>query len=115
MRGPFLEKESNMITAIVRFPLPEGLTQNDARAMFEGAAPKYQNLPGLTRKYFLFGEDGKGGGVYLWESREAADQLYSEEWKTMIEDKFGRAPEIIFYETPVVVDNLIGEVITAAA
>jgi len=104
-----------MITVIVRFPLPQGITLNDARAMFEASAPKYQGYPGLIRKYFLFGTDGKGGGVYLWESREAADQLYSEDWKKMIEGKFGSAPEILFYETPVVIDNISNEVITEAA
>ncbi len=104
-----------MITAIVRFPLPQEITLNDARAMFEGSAPRYQGFPGLIRKYYLFGADGQGGGVYLWESREAADQLYSEEWKKMIEDKFGCAPEILFYDTPVVIDNINNEVITKAA
>lgn len=94
-----------MITAIVRFPLPKGTTLDDAKAMFEKSVPNYRNAPGLVRKYYLFGEDRIGGGVYLWESREAADRQYSAAWKGMIADRFGTPPEITYYETPVIVDN----------
>src|SRR5918911_935385 len=72
-----------MITAIVRFPLTPGTKLEDARVLFEGSAPKYRGAPGLVRKYYLFGEDGTGGGVYLWESREAAERMYTTEWKKM--------------------------------
>jgi hypothetical protein len=43
-----------MITAIVRFRLPEGTTRDDAKAMFEKSAPNYRGVPGLVRKYYLF-------------------------------------------------------------
>lgn len=97
--------EVAMITAIVRFPLPKGTSLEDAKAMFEKSVPTYKAAPGLVRKYYLFGEDRTGGGVYLWESREAADRQYSSEWRKMIQQKFGTAPEITYYETPVIVDN----------
>ena len=58
-----------MITAIVRFPFTPGTTLDDAKALFEGSAPRYRAAPGLVRKYYLSGEDGSVGGVYLWESR----------------------------------------------
>jgi|SRR4051794_28602465 hypothetical protein len=94
-----------MITAIVRFPLKPGTTVEDAKALFEGSAPKYRAAPGLVRKYYLFGEDGTGGGVYLWENREAAERMYTTEWKTMIADRYGSPPQISFFDTPVIVDN----------
>jgi hypothetical protein len=75
--------------------------------MFEKSAPNYHNAQGLVRKYYLFGEDGHGGGVYLWESREAAERQYSPAWKAMIADKFGTAPQISYYDTPVIVDNSV--------
>src|SRR2546425_822526 len=65
------QRRSPMITAIVRFKLPEGTSLETAKAMFEKSAPNYKSAPGLVRKYYLFGEDRTGGGVYLWESREA--------------------------------------------
>ena len=64
-----------MITAVVRFPLPQGTTRDDAKAMFEKSAPNYRGVPGLVRKYYLFGDDRTGGGVYLWNSRDAAERF----------------------------------------
>jgi hypothetical protein len=52
-----------MITAIVGFLLTPGTTLDEAKALFEGSAPRYRAAPGLVRKYYLFGEDGSGGGV----------------------------------------------------
>ena len=46
-----------MITAIVRFRLPEGTTRDNAKAMFEKSAPNYRGVPGLVRKYYLYGDD----------------------------------------------------------
>jgi len=94
-----------MITAIVRFTLPQGTSLDAAKTMFEKSAPNYKGAPGLVRKYYLYGEDRIGGGVYLWESREAAERQYSADWRNMIQEKFGTAPEISFYETPVIVDT----------
>ncbi|MFN3744859.1 MAG: monooxygenase [Hyphomicrobiaceae bacterium] len=104
-----------MITAIVRFKLPATVKAEDAVELFKGSAPKYRGLAGLVRKYYLYNETGIGGGVYLWESRAAADRVYTAEWKKMIADRYGAEPEITYYETPVVVDNTIDEIQVAAA
>lgn len=93
-----------MITAIVRFKLPAGVTREKAKSLFEGSAPKYRDLQGLVRKYYLFG-DGQGGGVYLWQSRQAADAVYTPAWRAMIAERYGAAPEITYFDTPVIVDN----------
>lgn len=95
-----------MITAIVRFKLPDTVKLADAEKMFQGSVPKYEGLSGLVRKYYLFDENTHtGGGVYLWESREAADRVYSADWKKMIADRYGAPPEISYFESPVIVDN----------
>jgi hypothetical protein len=94
-----------MITAIVRFRLPKGMTLDDAKRIYEKSVPNYAGAPGLVRKYYLFGEGEIGGGVYLWQSREAAENMYSPAWKKMITERYGTAPEITYYETPVIVDN----------
>ena len=93
-----------MIIAIVRFGLPHGLSLADAARLYEQSAPNYRGLPGLLRKHYLFAE-GVGGGVYLWESREAAEALYTPEWRRMIADRYGSEPEIQWFESPVTVDN----------
>jgi len=94
-----------MITAVVRFKLPQGTSLEAAKALFEKSAPNYKGVPGLVRKYYLFGEDRTGGGVYLWDSREAAERMYSDAWRKMIAERYGAVPEITYYETPVIVDN----------
>jgi hypothetical protein len=94
-----------MITAIVRFPLPKGMTLEDAKTLYEKSAPNYRGADGLVRKYYLFGQDQVGGGVYLWKSREAAEKMYSPVWRKTIAERYGSAPEITYYDTPVIVDN----------
>ena len=103
-----------MITAIVRFRLPEGTTRDNAKAMFEKSAPNYRGVPGLVRKYYLYGDDRTGGGVYLWNSREAAERFYSEAWRTTIAQRYGAHPEISFYDTAVIVENVDEKTASAA-
>ena len=99
-----------MITAIVQFDLPPGTSREDAAALYRLSAPRYQALEGLVRKYYLYGDDGRGGGVYLWTSREAAEAVYNGDWRQMIADRYGVEPEITYFHTPVVVDNASGEI-----
>ena len=41
----------------------------------------------------------------MWQSKEAAEKMYSVAWKKMITERYGTAPEISYYDTPVIVDN----------
>ena len=101
-----------MITAIVQFKLPQPVNREKGQEIFLSTAPKYREVPGLIRKYYLLSTDGlTAGGVYLWKSREKADQLYTEEWRKFILEKYGSQPSVTYYESPVIVDNLTGEII----
>lgn len=105
-----------MITAIVTMPLPESFTYEGYLANTKKIADRFQKIPGLIRKNFLYSEETRtGGGVYLWESREAADTCYAGPWRDAILETFGIEPNIVFYKTPVVVDNAAGEIVTVAA
>jgi hypothetical protein len=105
-----------MITAIVRFKLPTTFDAAKAAEVFQNSAPRYQGLVGLVRKYYLFDAESRtGGGCYLWESREAAERVYNAEWRQMITERYGAAPEISFFETPVIVDNTLGKTVLDAA
>ncbi len=95
-----------MITAIVNFDLPEGMTADQAREMFEASAPRYESVPGLVRKYYLYDAGTRtGGGVYLWKDRESAEALYEGGWRETIRERFGNSPRIAWFDTPVIVDN----------
>ena len=51
---------------------------------------------------------------YLWNSREAAERFYSEAWRTTIAQRYGVQPEISFYDTAVIVDNVDEKTASAA-
>ena len=97
-----------MLIAIVQIPGVKR-SEADAIAAARGTAPTYTDMPGLKRKYYLNGDAG-GGGVYLWESRAAAEAWYDEGWADRMEERFGARPTLTYYENHVVVDNDAGEV-----
>jgi hypothetical protein len=102
-----------MITAIVQFKLPQPISRDEGREIFSGTAPKYRQVPGLLRKYYLLSEDGRtAGGVYLWQSRKEAEAFYNEDWRKFIREKYGSDPTVAYFESPVIVDNLTGKIIT---
>lgn len=102
-----------MITTIVQFKLPSAITTEQAKQLFLQSAPKYRVIDGLIRKYYLISPAGDvAGGVYLWASRACAERFYDAAWTQFIRDKYGCEPQIAYYETPVVVDNPSGEIIS---
>lgn len=102
-----------MITVIVEFRLPQPISSQQAKETFLSTAPKYRGLPGLIRKYYFLVPDGTtAGGVYLWQSREDADRLYTDEWRAFVVGKYGSEPVLKYLETPVVVDNVSDEIIS---
>ncbi len=64
-----------MITAVVQFKLPKGTTREDMLNVFKATAPNYQGMPGLVRKYYLYGDDGVAGGAYLWHLRVIGNSI----------------------------------------
>jgi len=105
-----------MITPLVQFQLPSPISLAEATRRFESSAPKYQNLQGLIRKYYIRSEDGRiAGGIYLWETRADAEQVYNGEWRERVEKLYGAKPTIAWFDSPVIVDNLAGGSITKAA
>jgi len=69
-----------MITAIVQFKLPPHIDLAACAAHFRSIAPGFRTVPGLIRKQFIYAEDGWAGGVYLWQTRAAAEAFYTGPW-----------------------------------
>ncbi len=94
---------------VVQFNLPKR-TEAQAVAGGTSTAPTYRGLAqkGLLRKDYLNGEVGTGG-VYLWESRDAAEAWFTEERLGMLTERFGAPPTLTWYDTHVTVDNVRGE------
>jgi hypothetical protein len=104
-----------MIVTIVTFQLPKPATLAEITKTFQATAPKYQGIPGLIRKNYWMSEDGhRAGGIYVWETREAADRVYTAEWRKFVEDKYGTPPKVEYLHSPVEVDNAKGTISVAA-
>lgn len=100
-----------MTTVVVEFALPANLSHEQVHDAFVAAAPRFQQPPGLIRKYFLQGADpAVGGGVYLWRSRAEAEAFYGDDFHQHIRERFGVEPSVRFYDTSVIVDNRTGEI-----
>ena len=96
-----------MFIAIVQIPIDKR-DKEDAIAAGKASSPTFLGMKGLIRKYYLNGDEG-GGGVYLWESKEAADAWYNDDWWANVEMKFGVRPKLTYYDNDIIVDNAASE------
>jgi hypothetical protein len=97
-----------MHTVIWTFSLPAGTSKAQLIETIKGSAHTYEGVPGLIRKYYGIASDGDslaGAGIYLWESRDAADAFYTSEWVAMVTKRWGSAPRRQDWETPMVVES----------
>jgi hypothetical protein len=98
-----------MIVEIVTFELPEGMGREAVLALYQATVPRWQANPELVRKYYLYdGENGLGGGVYLWPSVEAAQAAHDAAWCARAEEMYGAPPRFQYFEAPLIVDNSKG-------
>ena len=101
-----------MITEIVTFSLPEGMSREDVVAGFEATAGAWKDNPDLIRKNYLVDVENRvAGGVYLWNRRADAEKWHGEEFRQRIKAKYGSEPRSEFFETPVVVDNVADAIV----
>ena len=103
-----------MISAVVRYPLPESIDRAACRDHYEKIAPGFREVPGLISKHFICGDEGTAGriagGVYQWETREDAEAFYSGPWRAGIVERYGVEPEIEYFTVFCITDNAAGEV-----
>lgn len=95
-----------MIVAYITFKPAKKLSREEAKKIFTGTSERYRTIPGLVRKYYLFDDaNATVGGAYLWETLEAAQKTYNEDWQKFIFNTYQATPEIRYFECPIVVDN----------
>ena len=92
------------VLTVVTYELPEGTDREAAVQMFRDSIPRYMATEGLLRKNVLY-KAGLGGGVYLWESREAAEKAFSPEWTAYMTEKYNHPPQLTYYEMPITMDR----------
>lgn len=91
--------EGAMVT-LVRVATPPGVTRERLEAEFQQSAPRYQSIPGLSRKWFIVTQDNRFGGVYLWQSRAAADAFFTDAYQERVKRTYGVNADIRFFEAP---------------
>lgn len=64
---------------------------------------------GLLSKDYVLGADG-AGGVYVWESRAAAEAWFTEDKLQEYTSIFGARPTLTWYDAHLTVDNKGGEI-----
>ena len=103
-----------MITEYVLFKLPAGISRQEVVQGMQEVAPRWRAEPELIRKTFIYDPAaGQAGAFYLWQSRAAAERAHDAAWRQRIRDSYGSEPEIRYFDTPLVVDNALGQTIEA--
>ena len=96
---------SGPVAVVVSIPLPSGIPREQAIAAMQKSVPQYQALPGLARKYFTLSDDGRFGGIYLWNSRAEAQAWFSDGWRAKAAATYGAAPEVTYFDVPIVLET----------
>ncbi len=95
-----------MITELVLFDLPPGISRDQVMAGMRATAPAWRANTELVRKNYLYdAAAGQAGGAYLWPSIEAAQRGHDAAWCARIKQMYGSEPVIRYFETPLIVDN----------
>ena len=95
-----------MIATLVLFPTAGSLSLEEATTHFNTTAPAYRGRDGLHAKAYIYAEDSAElGGFYLWESREAAEALYTDAWRARATEIYGVEPVVRYFDVPVLIEN----------
>lgn len=80
--------QSNAVV-VVRVPSPWWAPNFIITGRFIDSIPEYARAPGLLHKAYTFSEQREFGGVYLWESRLAAERWFDETWHQRVRRQRG--------------------------
>ncbi|WP_050930420.1 hypothetical protein [Aestuariivita boseongensis] len=98
-----------MFIEIVEFDRPEGFSDDDLLEDGRSTIPRWKGFKGLIRKHFV--TDGpKVLGVYVWETRDAAEEGHNAAWIEAFTKRTGVPPKLRLYNMFMEIDNAAGEV-----
>ena len=105
-----------MISEYVLFDLPAGMSREEVVAGMHEVVPRWRSEPDLVRKTFVYdAQAGQAGAFYLWKNRASAERAHGEAWRQRIRATYRSEPTIRYFETPIVVDNALDQVIAETA
>jgi heme-degrading monooxygenase HmoA len=97
------------VATLVTLPVPAGVGRERLVGEFRAALPAYRQVAGLKRKYFILTADGRFGGIYLWESRAAADAWFSPAWHARAKAAYGAEAAFEWFDTPILLPSKLAE------
>lgn len=96
--------DTGKVAVVVTIATPPGATDAVLKNEFEKAVPRYQQIPGLIRKYFTIG-NGTFGGIYYWSSKAAAEAWFNDSWRARAEATYHAKPNVTYFSVPVAIDG----------
>jgi hypothetical protein len=88
------------------FKVPAGTPKAQLVGTINATAHTYEGIPGLIRKYYGIAPDGASlVGIYLWDSKTAADAFYTPDWVATVTKRWAAPPLRQDWETPMVVES----------
>ena len=95
-----------MHTVMWTFKVPAGTSKTQLVGTINATAHTYEGIPGLIRKYYGIAPDGASlVGIYLWDSKTAADAFYTPDWVATVTKRWAAPPLRQDWETPMVVES----------
>ncbi len=95
-----------MIVTLVQFHVDPLLSMAEATAKFSQTAPNYRGLKAMVRKEYIYGGNGKiVGGILIWNSKQAAEAWFNDDWRARVTKHYGVAPSMAWFEAPLTIDN----------
>lgn len=87
-----------MIVELVIFKSREGITYDEEYASAQKGAQAWLGNADLIAKHFIR-DDEYGGAVYIWPSKEAAQQAHDDKWReSVLARTGGNPPEIRYFD-----------------
>lgn len=103
-QGQSSSSATDRVVSVVKFPAVPGTDCFQFTAdVVAASAP--QVVPGLIRRYFNIADDGRLGGIYLWDSWNSAKAYHSDDWSARIVRIYGSPAEVTYCDAPIVLEN----------
>lgn len=95
-----------MIGVNVRFQYEDSFDRTRVIGVADNARAIFEGMPGLRFKFFTLDESARwANNFYVWDSKEAALEFFSDEVRRRVTDLYGVAPRIEYVEIAQIVDN----------
>jgi heme-degrading monooxygenase HmoA len=99
----------SQVATLVTVATPAQVSPERLVAEFTAAAGAYQKVLGLLRKYFIITDDGKFGGVYLWDNQNNAQNWFNPVWHERVRKTYGSEAMIEWFDAPIAISSKLAD------